>query len=86
MPQFETHNSETHNSETHNSETHNSEKHESKTHSEKPIRKQVGRPREEEKSPAQQLWDLRQRMLDLGIDFGNDNERIRKVVGGPRDK
>lgn len=66
-----------------------SEEHASATHSHKPIRKQVGRPREnpqKKKSPAQQLWDLRQRMIDLGIDFGNDNERIRKVVGGSRDE
>jgi len=55
--------------------------------SNKPIRKQVGGEQEEDdqRSPAQQLWDLRQRMIDLGIDFGNDNERIRKVVGRSRD-
>lgn len=54
----------------------------------KPIRKQVGRPREnpeKEKSPVQQLLDLRQRMIDLGNDLGNDSERIRKVVGRSRD-
>jgi hypothetical protein len=54
------------------------------------IRKQVGaapgEDLEDEKSPAQGLWDLRARMIRLGIDFGNDNERIRKTVGRPRDR
>lgn len=56
------------------------------------IRKEVGGgdndtgPDATEKSPAQRLWDLRARMIRLGIDFGNDNERIRKIVGRPRDR
>lgn len=47
------------------------------------IRKVVGM-RPDTKNPVRRVWELRVRMLRLGIDFGNDDERIRKVVGGPQ--
>ncbi len=44
------------------------------------IRKAVGRTRE--KRPLQQLWELRERMLALGVDLkAGKDERIRKAVG-----
>lgn len=45
------------------------------------IRKVVGTHPDTE-NPVRRVWELRERMLRLGIDFGNDDERIRKVVGG----
>jgi hypothetical protein len=47
------------------------------------IRKVVGM-RPDTKNPVRRVWELRERMLRLGIDFGNDDERIRKVVGSPQ--
>ena len=40
--------------------------------------------KESARNPIRRVWKLRERMLRLGIDFGNDDERIRKVVGGPQ--
>jgi hypothetical protein len=45
------------------------------------IRKVVG-SRSEPENPIRRVWKLRERMLRLGIDFDDDDERIRKVVGG----
>jgi len=44
------------------------------------IRKTVGSdPRAE--NPIRRVWKLRERMLHLGIEFEDDDERIRKIVG-----
>jgi hypothetical protein len=45
------------------------------------IRKTVG-SRSDPENPIRRVWTLRERMLRLGIDFDDDDERIRKVVGG----
>ena len=44
------------------------------------IRKTVGSYSEPE-NPIQRVWRLRERMLHLGIEFEDDDERIRKIVG-----
>lgn len=44
------------------------------------IRKVVGQKRETER-PLQRMYVLWQRLVALGIDQPNKNERIRKVVG-----
>lgn len=44
------------------------------------IRKIVG-SRSESGNPVRRVWRLRERMLRLGIEFEDDDERIRKVVG-----
>lgn len=52
------------------------------------VRRVVGTPRDPEdaSSVLDRMWDLRERMIALGIDFENDDERIRKVVGRPRNE
>ena len=45
------------------------------------VRKTVGRDRNLYQRPLQRVWILRERMRRLGIEFENDDERIRKVVG-----
>lgn len=42
------------------------------------IRKKVGR--KQEKRPLQRVWELRQRLMKLGVEFDNKDERIRKIV------
>ena len=32
-------------------------------------------------NPIRRVWRLRERMLHLGIEFEDDDERIRKIVG-----
>jgi len=44
------------------------------------IRKIVGSNSGAE-NPIRRVWHLRERMLHLGIEFEDDDERIRKVVG-----
>lgn len=47
---------------------------------EEEIRKTVGSYSGPE-NPIRRVWRLRERMLHLGIEFEDDDERIRKVVG-----
>ncbi len=44
------------------------------------IRRIIGSYSESE-NPIRRVWQLRKRMLRLGIEFEDDDERIRKVVG-----
>lgn len=43
------------------------------------IRKQVGQ--KEEASILDRVWNLRNRLIELGVDFEDDDEWIRKTVG-----
>jgi len=49
------------------------------------VRRVVGTPRDDASSILDRMWELRERMIALGVDVENDDERIRKVVGRPRD-
>ena len=53
---------------------------ESSDHSGEKIRKTVGGDSGAE-NPIRRVWKLRERMLHLGIEFEDDDERIRNVVG-----
>ncbi|PSQ74822.1 MAG: hypothetical protein BRD39_01155 [Bacteroidetes bacterium QH_9_64_21] len=53
---------------------------ESSDHSSEKIRKTVGSDSGFE-NPVRRVWRLRERMLRLGIEFEDDDERIRKIVG-----
>jgi len=44
------------------------------------IRKEVG-SRSVSENPIRRVWQLRERLLHLGIEFEDDDERIRKLVG-----
>ncbi|MFP4228738.1 MAG: hypothetical protein ACLFTE_07925 [Salinivenus sp.] len=44
------------------------------------IRRTVGTDSESE-NPIRRVWRLRERMLHLDIEFEDDGERIRKMVG-----
>ena len=52
----------------------------------KHVRKTVGRQTNPPDDLLQRVWILRDRMLRLGIEFENDDERIRKVVGESRER
>jgi hypothetical protein len=54
----------------------------SSDHSSEWIRKTVGSDSRAE-NPVRRIWKLRERMLHLGIEFEEEDERIRKTVGRP---
>lgn len=55
--------------------------HDSGSSDEEDIRKVVGSGQDRSENPIRRAWRLRQRMLTLGIEFEDDDERIRRTVG-----
>ena len=45
-------------------------------------KKLVGK--QEPDRPLQRVWELRERLIRLGVEFDDDDERIRKVVCGSK--